>query len=187
MSYHDRFDDNEASPKGESPAMQQSRSHNEFQLLISKSLDGELAQADAERLAAHLACCDSCQQEQRQQRLLQRVLRRDTVQAPVGLAQRIVAHVERQAEAEPVVVSPVIWLRRSAVAAAVLIMALASLQLASLPDEAVADTKQEINEGPTAVRPDYVRVLKRRPDSEHRPLEFLDLFVPQRAEGSSRE
>jgi anti-sigma factor RsiW len=69
-----------------------------YQLMIHRSLDGELGEAESRRLDDHLKSCGACREFRAQAKKLKSAFRPRTVAPPEGLRARILAGLKAQAE-----------------------------------------------------------------------------------------
>lgn len=159
--------------------------HDDVLAWVSKELDGELDVRERVLLDDHLAACPRCSQIRSELRGVRGFARDDgeRVLPPVGLVDRVVAHVmspqhaaagaENLGAQAPILVMR--RLRRSAALAAAALLVLGGIYVGRLPREATAT---EIKGATPPLDPDLKRVLERRESSrEDGPL-FFELLLP---------
>lgn len=148
--------------------------HDDVLLWVSKELDGELTSQERILLTDHLQGCPPCTQARRELRGLSSVLRtHEKVLPPVGLVDRVVAHV--LAPQAAAIVGPWRSLRLSAALAAAALLALGVVYIAGLPGLAMADTKPRSEH---RLDPELERALTRWESAREREPRFFELLLP---------
>lgn len=157
--------------------------HDDVLAWVSLELDGELGARERVLLDDHLSGCPRCAQIRRELQGVRGFARDDSerVHAPVGLVDRVVAHVmapERAAAPTEAAQAPILVmrrLRRSAALAAAVLLVLGGIYVGRLPREAGATP---ISHGVRPLESDLQRALTRLESTPERGPGFLELLLP---------
>jgi len=117
--------------------------HEEYEVLISAQLDGELSPAEEKTLAEHLAVCPACRKTKHEMQQVHLLLAGMAAAPPADLSERILTQLSDQPQRKPAM----LWWRRAApfaAAAAVVALVILGVVKPDLPFSGDgAETNQE--------------------------------------------